>query len=233
MEFSLFSISGLLFALRWMHIFFGVVWIGHLYYFNFVQGAFFAETDAATKTNAIQKLVPRALWWFRWGAMFTLITGLVLIMGYAHSIPQYFQYTRGFLILIGALLGILMWFNVWFIIWPNQKIVIQNAVDTATGKPALANAAAAAAKAGLASRTNVLFSIPMLFFMASANHLPLVINPGTSLMPLVVAVLAIVGALEWNAFKGKMGPMTTVKGVIHCGVGLTAVLYFLVEFLTK
>ena len=65
MNLAIFNADGVLFLFRWLHIFFGVIWIGLLYYFNFVQGAFFAETDAATKSNAIQKLVPRALWWFR------------------------------------------------------------------------------------------------------------------------------------------------------------------------
>src|SRR6478752_5143297 len=79
MAIALFSMDGLFMILRWFHLFFGVIWIGLLYYFNFVQGSFFAETDAATKSNAIQKLVPRALWWFRWGAMFTLITGVAYL----------------------------------------------------------------------------------------------------------------------------------------------------------
>src|SRR6476659_9180185 len=84
MNWALFSLDGIFFLLRWLHIFFGIVWIGHLYYFNFVQGAFFAETDAATKSNAIQKLVPRALWWFRWGAMGTMLTGVIYLMGRGH-----------------------------------------------------------------------------------------------------------------------------------------------------
>ena len=67
------------FLMRWLHYVFGIIWIGHLYYFNFTQAPFFGETDAATKSNAIQKLVPRALWWFRWGAMFTFITGLIML----------------------------------------------------------------------------------------------------------------------------------------------------------
>src|SRR3954471_19240566 len=84
MDIALFSLDGFMFGLRWLHLFFGVLWIGLLYYFNFVQGAFFAETDASTKTNAIQKLVPRALWWFRWAAMFTMITGLLYLMTRGH-----------------------------------------------------------------------------------------------------------------------------------------------------
>src|ERR1044072_3444032 len=81
---AIFSVEGLTFLLRWLHFFFGVIWIGHLYYFNFVQGAFFAETDAATKSNAIQKLVPRALWWFRYGALYTMATGALMLLLKAH-----------------------------------------------------------------------------------------------------------------------------------------------------
>src|SRR6478609_5588996 len=105
MAIALFSMDGLFMILRWLHIFFGIVWIGLLYYFNFVQGSFFAETDASTKSNAIQKLVPRALWWFRYGALFTLIFGLLLIAGRAHM--QYnFASSWGVQISIGMFLGI-------------------------------------------------------------------------------------------------------------------------------
>jgi uncharacterized membrane protein len=137
------------------------------------------------------------------------------------------------LILTGAAMALLMWFNVWFVIWPAQKVVIQNAVDTAAGKPANPAAAARAARSGVASRTNVLFSIPMVFFMASSTHLPLVITPGKSLMGLFIVLAVILLGLEANALKGKTGPMTSVKGVIHCGFGLAVVLYVLMEVLTK
>lgn len=233
MQFSLFTVDGVLFLLRWLHIFFGIVWIGHLYYFNFVQGAFFAETDAATKSNAIQKLVPRALWWFRWGAMFTLITGVIILTGMLHQNPYTVSTARGILILSGAALATLMWFNVWFVIWPAQKVVIQSAVDVAGGKPANPDAAARGARALVASRTNVLFSIPMVFFMASSTHLPLVVGSEASLAKYWIAFFLIVGSLQLNALKGKTGPMTTVKGVIHCGFALSLVLYLMVEVMTK
>ena len=232
MSFSLLTTDGILFFLRWLHIFFGIVWIGHLYYFNFVQGAFFNETDAATKSNAIQKLVPRALWWFRWGAMFTLVTGLIILTGMYHQNPNTFVTARGVLILVGVLFALLMWTNVWFVIWPAQKVVIASAVGVAQGKPADPSAAARGARALVASRTNVLFSFPMLFFMAASSHLPLAVTT-ESFMPLFVFVLLVAGLLELNAVKGKVGPMATVKGVIHCGVALAVVMYLAVEFLTK
>ena len=97
---------------RWIHFFAGVAWIGLLYYFNFVQTEYFKETDAAAKSSAISKLVPRALWWFRWGAMLTFLSGLALA-GYMASAINYY-------IVVGMLLGTLMFLNVWLIIWPNQ-----------------------------------------------------------------------------------------------------------------
>jgi len=226
---ALFSMDGLLFALRWFHIFFGVIWIGLLYYFNFVQGSFFAETDAATKSGAIQKLVPRALWWFRYAALFTLITGLIIIGGRSHM-GFSFATSWGVCIMTGMTLGFVMFCNVWLVIWPNQKIVIASATAAATGGKADPAAAAAGAKAGLASRTNTLFSIPMLFFMAAANHLTISTDENSNFKLATILICAIIAALELNAIKGKTGPITTVKGVIHMGFILTAVLYGILEF---
>jgi uncharacterized membrane protein len=232
MTFALFSLEGVLFLSRWLHFFFGIIWIGLLYYFNFVQGAFFAETDAPTKSNAIQKLVPRALWWFRWGAMFTLLTGLIILLGRGHQVGHSIYMTSwGFSILSGTTLAIVMWTNVWFVIWPNQKVVIANAETTAKGGAANPAAAAAGAKAALASRHNVLFSIPMLFFMGAASHLPISMDEGSNPMAWWSTFLVILAGLEFNALKGKTGPLTSVKGVIHCGFALTLVLYFLMEIL--
>lgn len=234
MQLALFSYDGFLFILRWLHFFFGVIWIGHLYYFNFVQGSFFAETDGTTKSNCIQKLVPRALAWFRWGAMFTMVTG-VLYLGARghHDGAEMFATSWGASILTGATLGLLMWGNVWFVIWPNQKVVIQSATQVAQGGQAIPHAAAAGSRAGVASRTNTLFSIPMLFFMGAASHLPFLVSPTANFVGLAVVFGVILLALEINAIKGKTGPMTTIKGVIHSGFALTAVFYFIMEFMLK
>jgi uncharacterized membrane protein len=230
MEFALFSLDGFLFVLRWLHFFFGIIWIGLLYYFNFVQGAFFAETDAGTKSGAIQKLVPRALWWFRWGAMFTVITGLTILAIRGHQGgPLIFATGWGVSILTGMVLGLTMWANVWFVIWPNQKIVIQSATQASSGGAALPNAAAAGARSGVASRTNTLFSIPMLFFMGAASHLPIALRTDANFVLLAVVFAIIIGAIELNALKGKTGPMTSIKGVIHCGFALALIMYFLIE----
>ena len=230
MDFSLFSGTGLEFMFRWGHYLAGVCWIGVLWYFNFIQGSYFAEADGGAKSDATQKLVPRALWWFRWGAMGTFLTGVGLLMIKAMSVPGIFQTSWGVTILTGSLMGTLMWFNVWFIIWPAQKVVIANAKAVAGGGEADPNAAACAAKAGLASRTNTLFSIPLLFFMGAASHLPLSVSGGTH-TALGVATLIII-AIECNGLFGKLGPIKKVSGVIQMGFVLTAVLYVVVEVLT-
>jgi uncharacterized membrane protein len=128
-------------------------------------------------------------------------------------------------------MGTIMFLNVWLIIWPNQKILIQNAQNIIEGKPAIAEAATSAAKAGLASRTNTMFSIPMLFFMGAASHLPIEVSDTFSGWGLTAALGLILGALELNAIKGKLGPLTTIKGVTHMGVVLLIVLYSVIEFI--
>lgn len=221
-----------LFVLRWLHVFFGIVWIGHLYYFNFVQGSFFAETDASTKSNAIQKLVPRALWWFRWGALWTLVTGLLIIQVRAEQMgfQALMQTSYGLNIVTGMLLGIFMAANVWFVIWPAQKIVIKSATQVASGGAAIPEAAARAARAGVASRTNTLFSIPMLFFMTGARHFQYQVSETANVgLYMLLAAVVIIG-LEANALFGKNGPMTTVRGVIISGFALTAVFFGLLAF---
>ena len=150
------------FLVRWGHVLFGIVWIGMLYYFNFVQGGYFKEASPEALADAKAKLAPSALWWFRWGAMFTFITGLYLL----HVVTGNGQLNN--YIIVGALMGTLMFINVWAVIWPAQKIVIASATQVAHGGEALPEAAGAAPKAALASRTNVLFSAPMLFFMGSS-----------------------------------------------------------------
>ncbi len=229
MDLAIFNMTGIHFTLKWLHLFFGILWIGHLYYFNFTQGAFMNQTDAPAKSQVQQKLLPIALWWFRWGAMWTLVTGLLML----HT-ASYTGFSLsgdwGVKILTGSLFGITMWFNVWFIIWPNQKVVIQNAKDVAEGKPANPMVASAGAKALLASRTNTLFSIPMLFYMLGSAHLPIQMNMDNVMIYWVVLLLLWAG-IELNVFKGKLGPMTTVKGVISSGFALTLIVYLLMEII--
>ena len=138
---------------RAFHILFGIAWIGLLYYFNFVQTEYVKVADPDAKADVMKKLAPNALWWFRWAAFFTFLTGLIL----------FYQITAriGTEIILGATMGTLMMLNVWGIIWRNQKIVLGMKEG---------DVAAAAAKAGLASRTNTLFSVPMLMYMVYSAH---------------------------------------------------------------
>ncbi|QDP03036.1 antitermination protein NusG [Thalassotalea sp. PS06] len=191
---------------RWSHVLFGITWIGLLYYFNFIQGGYFKKATPEALADAKKHLAPEALWWFRWGAMFTFITGLLLLVG-VHKLNVMNDY-----IVLGATLGTLMFLNVWLVIWPNQKI----ALGMVEG-----DAPTAAGKALLASRTNTLFSGPMAFFMLAGPHYA-GYGMGVGSMALWVS-LAIAVLLEINALAGKQGPMTTVKGVIVSSIILTAV----------
>ncbi len=202
------------FLARWSHILFGITWIGLLYYFNFVQTEYFKEAEDAARVDAFSKLVPRALWYFRWAALLTFLTGLVML-GYRGSAS-----TAD--IIVGSVLGTLMLLNVWGIIWRNQKIVIASNQAVAAGGEADPAAAEAAPKAALASRTNTLFSIPMLWFMVASAHMP-----SGSIMANTQAIViccVIIALLEANAIWGKQYTMTTVKGVIASGLVLTFVL---------
>ncbi len=230
MDIALFTHEGLMMVLRWIHFFAGVAWIGHLYYFNFVQGAFLLEVDAAVKNQALAKLAPKALWWFRYGALFTFLSGFAMlsIMG-AELKGDFLTTPYGIYIYTGSLLGILMFLNVWLIIWPKQKIIVASALSVINGGQADPRAAVVGPQALLASRTNVLFSIPLLFFMGASRHLSLNIPDEFNPMPLVLTITGLIFLLQLNAMKGKLGPLTTVKGVIHMGVVLLVVLYGLIE----
>jgi uncharacterized membrane protein len=223
---NLFTSDGIYFLLRWLHFFFGVMWIGHLYYFNFTQGSAMAEADGGTKSGITRILLPKALYWFRWGAMWTMVTGVAMLAMKGHQGGwEIFASSWGVAILIGSVLGLTMWANVWFVIWPKQKIVIANAVQVAGGGAAMPEAAKAAPGALLASRTNTMMSIPMLFFMGAASHLPMMITPETNFMAVSAVLLVLWLILEGNALKGKLGPMQTVKGVITSGFILTGIIY--------
>ena len=159
------------FFFRWLHVVSGVMWIGLLWYFNFVQIPNMPNIPDEQKPAIGKVIAPAALWWFRWGAMATIISGLILAylngyLQYALSIGLMEGGTNGHrMIGIGMWLGIIMFINVWFVIWPNQKKALGIIeVDDATK-------GAAAKTAMLFSRTNTLLSVPMLFAMVSAQNL--------------------------------------------------------------
>jgi uncharacterized membrane protein len=231
---EIFSMEGWYFLLRWFHFLAGITWIGMLYYFNLVQTPFFgSELGGQARSAMVRGLVPSALWWFRWGAMFTFLTGwLILLTKLGHDgVPLASGYSTR--ILTGGLLGTLMWYNVWFVIWPAQQVVIASATAVAGGGQADPAAAGRGARAGLASRTNTLFSIPMLFFMAAASHFPSLtagLEMGEGHLGLYwIVFFVLVGVLEWNGLSGSgrplQKPLATVRGTVHFGLGVTLLLY--------
>jgi uncharacterized membrane protein len=152
-------------VLRWLHVFFGITWIGLLYYFNFVQIPVMPTVPAELKPGVTKYIAPKALFYFRWGAAFTVLTGLTLAW-VKNYLVEALTLRDGFeLIGIGMWLALIMAFNVWAIIWPNQQRVLGlvPADDAAKAK--------SARKALVASRTNVLLSIPMLYAMATFQTL--------------------------------------------------------------
>jgi uncharacterized membrane protein len=154
---------------RWLHIMSGVMWIGHLWYFNFVQTPTMPKIPDELKPAIPRFIAPAALFWFRWGAMATIVTGLILayLQGYLVSAIKLGigEHSANLTAIgFGMWLGTIMWFNVWFIIWPNQKKVLGIVPADAAAKKA------AGRVAGLTSRVNTMLSIPMLYAMASATH---------------------------------------------------------------
>ena len=157
----------------WLHVFFGIIWIGLLYYFNFVQvpavGAALADKDGPGPAAINKYVAPRALWWFRWGALLTWLTGAATLEIMKVGFLNAFTLQNGAMVIgIGAWLGTIMLFNVWVLIWPNQKkilgIVQASDEEIAKGKVI----------ALMASRTNTFLSIPLIMCMVGHAHgLPL------------------------------------------------------------
>jgi uncharacterized membrane protein len=205
--------------LRYAHIVFGVAWIGLLYYFNFVQTEYVKEADDGAKADVMAKLAPRALWWFRWAALFTFLTGLIMLWW----ISSQQRFNLG--IVLGAFMGTLMMLNVWAIIWPNQKIMIGLTEGDKT---------VAGPKAALASRTNTLLSLPMLYFMVASVHGPLASGGAwvsVSTTALIIGLVIIV-AIEANAIWGKMlGLIQSVSGVITSSIILAIIMAGVVNYM--
>lgn len=158
---------------RWIHFLAGITWIGLLYYFNLINAHFQGALEAGVRRQVVPQLMPRALWWFRWGAMFTFLSGLLLIIwkyfilgsGFGGE-SGLFSTSPGLWISMGALFGTIMWFNVWFIIWPAQKKLITWTIEgqSPPEQPAVAK------RALYTSRLNTFLSVPMLFGMVEGAH---------------------------------------------------------------
>ncbi len=174
--------------LRWGHIVFGIIWIGHLYFFNLVNVPFQGDLAKELKPTVNPKLLLRAFHWFRWGAMYTFVFGWTLFI-YKYvvqgllTVPEGGMSHRAMWILFGGLLGTIMWFNVWFVIWPRQKLIL-GGLASGTPHP---DAAKLAATAGKASRFNTFASGPMLFGMIAPTHFPTMSLPAL----LVFTVLGV------------------------------------------
>jgi len=152
------------FSFRWLHVMSGVMWIGLLWYFNFVQTPAMPKIPDEQKPAISKVIAPSALFWFRWAALATVVTGLLLAGINRYLVAALSLQSGTVAIGIGMWLGLLMAFNVWFIIWPNQKKALGMVQVAAEEK------AAAARKAMLTSRLNTLLSIPLLYFMVAQQH---------------------------------------------------------------
>lgn len=152
------------FFFRWLHVISGVMWIGLLWYFNFVQTPSMPKIPDEQKPAVTKVIAPEALFWFRWAAMATLITGLILALMNGYLLQALSLQKGVHAIGLGMWFAIVMWFNVWFIIWPNQKKALGIVEASADEK------AAAAKRAGMTSRINTMLSIPMLFFMVAQQN---------------------------------------------------------------
>jgi len=163
-QFIAFNQAYLQFFMRWLHVLSGVMWIGLLWYFNFVQTPSMPKIPDEQKPAISKVISPTALFWFRWAALATVITGLLLagLNGYLIGALTFSPGVRT--IGLGMWLALIMAYNVWFIIWPNQKKalgIVQVAAD---------EKAKAARLAMLTSRINTLLSIPMLYCMVGQSH---------------------------------------------------------------
>jgi len=226
---------------RYVHYLAGVAWIGLLWFFNFIQGSAFGEMSDGARGEALRKITWRTLWWFRWAAMFTFLSGIWIL---AHQEVlfemDYYKSASGMGIAMGVLFGTTMAANVWMVIWPAQQIAIGSSVKVSEGGEADPAAPAAAKRAARASRVNTLFSIPLIFLMMWPSHFGVNFDPapeGGSR-----AVMWIVFGLIWIVMElsalGKLGGydnglnkvvLDKHQDTIKYGLGITVVIWLLFE----
>jgi uncharacterized membrane protein len=245
----LFDQDGLWGAFRIAHVITGVMWMGLLWFFNFMQVPAFAEMDPAARNNAMDKLTWRALWWFRWAAAATVAFGVLIIGVEASDIydgDYWFKTTSGITLLLGVIMGIVMLANVWGVIWREQQVVIANARNVQAGGEANPEAPAAARRAAMASRQNTIFSLPLLVFMVGASHFYNAfhydqdLSAGIAVLYLLVGI-AIIAVLELNALgfisgRGNGGLNViyeTHKNAMYAGFVLIVFFYLFAEILLR
>ena len=253
------------FGFRWLHILAGITWIGLLYFFNFVQVPEYAkfendphkEIGGKARLIAIDKVTRKALWWFRWAALGTFLTGILitgLIEGYYDAGVgadgaelSWGRFAGNIGISAGMLLGTIMLLNVWGVIWRNQKVVLANAANVLAGGEANPDAPAAGRRAVMASRQNLIFSVAMLYFMVFKSHHPYSGNPveagNLAVFWIITMVLVVVmelnalGLLPWKTTANKgLNVLYDGKGIrnpLIAAFGFFAVMLILTEVLFK
>ncbi len=245
---AIFSKAGFGGAFLIAHVIVAMMWMGLLWFFNFVQTPAYAEMDGAARNNAFDKLTWRALWWFRWAAVMTVAFGLIVIaVGGKDSFGgDFWKSSAGVTLLIGILFGVTMLYNVWMVIWPAQQKVIANARNVQAGGEADPTAAAAGRAGAMASRQNTIFSLPLLVFMVGASHFYALdhfsFRPGGAKWFVFFLIgLAVLVVLELNALGKISGRGNTGLNVIYethinalyTGIGLIIGFYILAEILLR
>ena len=245
---ELFHRYGLWGGMRIAHVMFAVMWMGLLWFFNFVQTPAYAEMEPSARNNAFDKLTWRALWWFRYAAMFTVGSGVLFLIiggfGARNAYPSgYWKSPPGMGLATAILFAAIMLYNVLGVIWPNQQIVIANARNVQAGGEANPAAPAAARAGAMASRQNTIFSFTVFLFMVGSDHLfsdfgHFKAEPAAGVRVLFyIVVLAIAIAMEANAL-GKVGGTApggtnviydTHQYAIYTAVGLMVFFYLFFE----
>jgi uncharacterized membrane protein len=238
---------GIAFGLRWLHVLAGITWIGLLYYFNLVQvpGLAAYGDEGRARNITINEIARRALWWFRWSALTTLILGLLITGATKDYYKDFFDRANGVSIFVGMVFGLTMAANVWMVIWPNQRVILANAVNVLGGGEANPAAVPAGRRGGLASRQNVIFSVPMLWFMVGTSHFynsaDFSFDLGADGWLFIIIALGIGALLELNALGiiGGTGPgplkwpYESHKNAIITAFVFWAVLWILSELLLQ
>jgi uncharacterized membrane protein len=240
---------------RMSHVIVAVMWMGLLWFFNFVQTPAYAEMDAAARNSALDKLTWRALWWFRWAAAATVVFGLLILAvgsGAKKTIDAYHKdfwvhTAQGPTLFLAIIMGLTMAANVWMVIWPNQQVVIGNARNLLAGGEADPNAAAAGRAGAMASRQNTIFSLPVLVFMVAASHFwdsqainRSGISSGKTVTYIIVGLIVIaifelnaVGKISGRGSGGLNVVYETHKNAMYTGFALIAFFYLFGEILLR
>jgi uncharacterized membrane protein len=245
---EIFSKEGLWGAFVAVHVIVAVMWMGLLWFFNFVQTPAYAEMDAAARNEAFDKVTWRALWWFRWAAVATVVFGILIIAVEGSNLynGDFWKSSAGVTLLVGIVMAFTMLYNVWMIIWPNQQIVIANARKVLGGGEADPNAPAAARAGAMASRQNTIFSLPVLFFMVGVahfyglSHFSFQPGGGKWFAYLLIGII-VIAVLEANALgkisgRGNSGLNViyeTHKNALYTGIGLIVGFYIVAEILLR